>query len=758
MNKMNRYRSKIASILAASALLIAVSCDYAPDTSSGSDALDRAVTISKPFPQAATFAGCIKPSNVTQADMDSAIKTFYDSYKSKYLKQCPDQTDQYYMYAEGNPSSSSDATCSEQHGYAMITEVLMAGYDANAKTYFDGMYKLYKRFPSSQNSNLMSWIITKSGSTMKGGSDSATDGDMDIAYSLILAHYQWGGGPEGTSVTYLNEAKRIINALNDSPGDISPTTYRTLVGDWAEDQYGTRDSDWMADHMRAYKNVTGDSYWTNVENEVFNCITDLTGPGKPGATTGLLPDFAKNDPAVADSAGAGTGEENAQYYSWNGCRVPWRLAMAYQHYGMTQAKSAVTKLMDWATVTPTSGTAGQFNGDPQKFCSGYKINGTKISGASAGELAFVAPIVLAATVDSKYQAFLNKGWPELSSLSGGDSYNDAIALLCMLAISGNWWIPGDSTPVQQYTISASAGSNGSISPSGSVVVNQGSNQTFTITPNSGYTVDAVTVDGVNQGAITSYPFSNVTANHTISATFKVTTVTQYTITAGAGSNGSISPSGSVVVNQGSNQTFTITPNSGYVVSAVTVDGTSQGAIPSYTFNNVVANHTISAAFVVQSSSSNIAPSGTGYVWKNNTSATSNSNKSAKTGINNNNLTTNVAISSGDSANRWEAAGVTFSAAKTVSSVKYYAGSVTSGGDGYFEANAKLQFSTDGTTWTDSGWSVSPAFAYTSSDADKIFVFSGSQVSGIKGVRIVGQVRVNDGSYFAQVKEVQVYGQ
>lgn len=70
-----------------------------------------------------------------------------------------------------------------------------------------------------------------------------------------------------------------------------------------------------------------------------------------------------------------------------------------------------------------------------------------------------------------------------------------------------------------YTIAATAGSGGSISPSGSVSVAVGENQTFTITPNSDYNISAVTVDGVNQGAIASYTFHNMSAGHTISATF-----------------------------------------------------------------------------------------------------------------------------------------------------------------------------------------------------------------------------------------------
>jgi chitinase len=79
-------------------------------------------------------------------------------------------------------------------------------------------------------------------------------------------------------------------------------------------------------------------------------------------------------------------------------------------------------------------------------------------------------------------------------------------------------------------------------------------------------------------------------------TFATSGVTTFTITASAGSGGSISPSGTVTVNQGASQSFTITPNSGFNVSSVTVDGTSQGAITTYTFSNVQANHTISATF------------------------------------------------------------------------------------------------------------------------------------------------------------------
>jgi hypothetical protein len=156
-----------------------------------------------------------------------------------------------------------------------------------------------------------------------------------------------------------------------------------------------------------------------------------------------------------------------------------------------------------------------------------------------------------------------------------------------------WW--AQVSPSGTFTITASAGPNGTISPNGAVVVNAGANQTFTITPNAHYHVADVLVDGVSVGAVTSYTFTNVQANHTISASFAIDT---YTITASAGANGSISPSGSVTVNYGANQSFTITPNTDYHVADVLVDGVSVGAVTSYTFTAVSANHTISASFAI----------------------------------------------------------------------------------------------------------------------------------------------------------------
>jgi hypothetical protein len=152
-----------------------------------------------------------------------------------------------------------------------------------------------------------------------------------------------------------------------------------------------------------------------------------------------------------------------------------------------------------------------------------------------------------------------------------------------------------SFAINTFTITATAGANGAITPPGSISVNYGTGQSFTITPNTGYHITDVVVDGASVGAVSNYTFSNVTAAHTITANFAINT---YTIQASSGANGAVSPSGTATVNYGTSQVYTITPVTGYHITNVLVDGASAGAVTSYTFANIVTNHTITASFAI----------------------------------------------------------------------------------------------------------------------------------------------------------------
>jgi hypothetical protein len=142
-----------------------------------------------------------------------------------------------------------------------------------------------------------------------------------------------------------------------------------------------------------------------------------------------------------------------------------------------------------------------------------------------------------------------------------------------------------------YTVTATADSNGSITPAGISTVTGGQTKTFIVTPNSGYSIASVTGCGGNLSG-NSYTTGPITGACTVSASFSSDT---YTVTATAGANGSITPPGASTVTRGQTKSFTVTPNSGYSIADVTGCGGSLSG-NSYTTGPITAACTISASF------------------------------------------------------------------------------------------------------------------------------------------------------------------
>ncbi len=147
-----------------------------------------------PFPQHTRYtAGTIKPSG-TQEALDRVVVDFYKVWKRKYLR--PTATDQLYVAAnaEGTFDSPKTASVSEGHGYGMLATVLMAGADSAAHADFDALYHFFRAHPTKTHPDLMAWQqIFKTPNVLAeghGDDDSATDGDLDIAYALLLADRQ----------------------------------------------------------------------------------------------------------------------------------------------------------------------------------------------------------------------------------------------------------------------------------------------------------------------------------------------------------------------------------------------------------------------------------------------------------------------------------------------------------------------------------------------------------------------------------------
>ena len=181
-----------------------------------------------------------------------------------------------------------------------------------------------------------------------------------------------------------------------------------------------------------------------------------------------------------------------------------------------------------------------------------------------------------------------------------------------LGSDGNLYAPGESVPevvttltaqwtVHQYTITYDL--------AGGTV--EGNPNTYTIETRaftlknptkSGYTFTGWSGTGLDvENNMTVTIPTGSTGNRTYTAHWRYNgsghSYSYYTIKATAGAGGSISPSGNVSVREGRDQTFTITPDKGYAVANVKIDGKSIGAVKSYTFENVSRTHTIEVIFM-----------------------------------------------------------------------------------------------------------------------------------------------------------------
>ena len=379
------------------------------------------------------------PNNRTTSELRQDVRAVYDDYKRRFLESTP--SGNHYILARGTGGDGAlCATQSEAHGYGMIIFAL-ANWDPDAKKIFDGMNQLRKAQPSTGNPALMSWVVfpehvnNTDPAETPGGSwelppprrrSNATDGDLDMAYALLLAHKRWGYRP---NQTYLDDAKKIIAAIKES--NMHSPTHRTNVGDWSawRNDGCTRPSDWMPGHFRAFAKATGDNFWNRAADTIYALFEQFEAHN---SNTGLVSDFAIGSPIRPDPNGCFANEvPNFIHYSYNACRVPWRIATDWIHNDVLRAEAQINKISTWLR--------GATNESPAAIRDGYRLNGTPLGSNTAG-MPFVAPFAVGMVADRANQQFLNNTWNVLRN-NRDNSYGAAIQLLCMLLITGQWGAP-----------------------------------------------------------------------------------------------------------------------------------------------------------------------------------------------------------------------------------------------------------------------------------------------------------------------------
>ncbi len=158
----------------------------------------------------------------------------------------------------------------------------------------------------------------------------------------------------------------------------------------------------------------------------------------------------------------------------------------------------------------------------------------------------------------------------------------------------------DGTP---FTITASAGSGGSIEPSGEITVIAGSDQGFSISPDPGYHVADVLVDGIPVGAVESYMFTGVQKDHCIEVTFALDAFD--VIASVSGGHGAVDPA-TQIVGWGGTAVIDLIPDPGYHVVSITDNEVPQPVADPYVINDVTENHLVEVTFA-----HDLAPT---YTW------------------------------------------------------------------------------------------------------------------------------------------------
>ena len=157
-------------------------------------------------------------------------------------------------------------------------------------------------------------------------------------------------------------------------------------------------------------------------------------------------------------------------------------------------------LPDGATIISTSLTAN-LDISMRLGSTTVTINGNTYSSSSSLSINLGTSLISSLSVSAKGSSFLSRGTVSITNIVYTVNY------------------------VVKHTITASAGSGGSISESGNIEIEDGSSKTFTFSANEGYVIDTVLVDGTDIGKVNSYTFANVTSNHTLSVTFKIISAT-----------------------------------------------------------------------------------------------------------------------------------------------------------------------------------------------------------------------------------------
>ena len=277
-------------------------------------------------------------------------------------------------YVNATPKKKYQKVLSEGQGYGMEIAAMNPNGD---KATFDRLYRYYLD-NREMGSELMSWRQIKRDGKWHYDNNSATDGDVFIAYSLILAARRWH------DETYRHQAVKLINDIMAK--EVNHETNCLTVGNWADQDskyyYLLRTSDCLPKELTAFYQVTKDERWLLIRKTILKRLRQLSNQSK----SGLIPDFAwVSSTGVKAVKGKVVNSKYDGDYTANACRIPMNLVAVEDR----DAKYISRRLL-------------KFFSEQNTVTAGYTMASKALNDYQSR--AFSAPIFLAAS-DYRNQGF-----------------------------------------------------------------------------------------------------------------------------------------------------------------------------------------------------------------------------------------------------------------------------------------------------------------------------------------------------------------
>jgi endoglucanase len=410
-------------------------------------------TANYPFPQHVVYPNGHMPVNT--ALTDAKAQSWYNSWKTERLKPCPGKG----LMATADDDNQVKV---EGMGWAMIASAYMGD-----KGVFDSLYMFYNSKTSTTAGGMMAWRVTCDGiyNNDNNNAGSASDGDLDVAFGLVVASWQWGG-------RYLDSAKVVINRCKRLIVKCATDTVLAVAGGYNGGVWGgncnnyTDISYYSPAFFKAFAEVTSDTIWSKLANDTYVHLARNAHP-----TTGLVSGW-QNASTGAAMLGSG-GTQNDSSYNHDASRVPWRIALDYLWNGEPRAKAWAAKITNWA-----------YGYGINNLKEGHNRNGTAVSGTSAG-FAFMGAWAVGAMANDSTPV-RNAFESAVANMDGSYWYSRSTGNMYWLTLTGNMWNE-DLLGGEGFRLSSSADGGGAItrSPNKTKYAN-GETVTLTAVPNTGW--------------------------------------------------------------------------------------------------------------------------------------------------------------------------------------------------------------------------------------------------------------------------------